>query len=209
MSGLDYPVALRLAGRPVLLVGAGKVAEGRLEALLEAGAQVHAVAPTATELFHRRAAEGRLRLSLRSYRPGDCEGSQLVFTATGDLEVSRAVASEARARGLLINAADLPELCDFYIPSVGRRGPVTVAVSTAGLAPSVAAIARRRAMKAIGPEYGLLARLIGRLRLRLPRGPARTQVFAALGASEVPALLAKGQRRLAWQRVRQILREGA
>jgi uncharacterized protein len=205
----DYPVALKLAGRPVLLVGAGRVAEARLEALLEARARVHAVAPVATELFHRRKAEGRLKLSLRPYRSGDCRGVQLVFIAIGVERVSRAVAAEARARGLLVNAADLPGLCDFHIPSVGRRGPVTVAVSTAGLAPSVAQAARRRAMEVVGSEYGVLARLLGLLRLRLPGGPARTRLFGALVASDVSTLLARGHQRLAWQRIREILRESA
>ena len=128
-----------------------------------------------------------------------------MFTAVGQPEVSRAVAAEARARGLLINSADIPELCDFNLPSVGRRGPVTVAVSTSGLSPSLARVARQRAMEAIGPEFGVVARWFGRLRRVLPGGPERARLFGDLLASDLLSLVRRGERGLARQRVRELV----
>jgi siroheme synthase-like protein len=206
---LDYPVALNLTGRRVLVVGAGRVAEDRISALLAAGADVRVVATAATERVHEWADQHRLRLSERPYEPGDCEGAQLVLTAVGVPEVSRAVAAEARGRGLLVNSADLPELCDFNLPSVGRRGPVTIAVSTSGLAPSLARFIRQRAMATIGPEYGVVARLLGRLRKLLPGGAARARLFGDLLASDLVPLIRQGKRELARERVRELVQGSA
>jgi precorrin-2 dehydrogenase/sirohydrochlorin ferrochelatase len=202
---LDYPVALKLSGRSVLLVGAGRVAELRLAALLDAGANVHVVAPAATAGIRELAVHGKIRLTQRAYQPGDCEGAELIFAATGELDVSRIVAAEARRRGRLVNSADLPELCDFNLPSVGRRGPVTVAVSTSGLAPGLARVVRERAMEHIGPEYGVVARLLGRLRKLLPRGPARSRLFGELLASDLVDRVREGKRSLARERVRKLV----
>lgn len=190
----DYPVALRLADRQVLLVGAGRIAEGRAHQLLEAGARVHLIAPQATEGLRRLAAEGRLRLSERPYEPGDCAGSLVVFAASDRPEVNRAVVEEARGRGILANAADMPELCDFYVPSMGRQGPVVVAVSTSGQAPALARALRERLMAHVGPEYSELARLLSRLRRVLPPGPRRKAAFESIIHSGAAELLRSGQR---------------
>jgi precorrin-2 dehydrogenase/sirohydrochlorin ferrochelatase len=172
----------------VLLVGAGKVAEGRVLQLLEVEAQVHLIAPQVTPTLRTLAAAGKLTLEERAYTPGDCAGAFLVFAASDDLETNRAVTAEARERGILTNAADMPELCDFYVPSIGRQGPIVVAVSTAGLAPGLARVLRQRALSVIRPEDGELARLIGRLRRIVPAGPERTRALESLisdGAAEL------------------------
>jgi precorrin-2 dehydrogenase/sirohydrochlorin ferrochelatase len=209
MSGLDFPIALRLEGRQVLLVGAGKIATGRLLQLLEVGAKVHVVAPTVSDEIERLVASGAVRLSRRGFEPVDCEGAAIVFSATDDLSVTAAVVAEARRRGLLVNAADVPSLCDFYVPSFGRRGQVTVAVSTAGAAPGLSHALKERAMAAIGPEWGKLARLVGRLRRITPAGPARTAAIATLVGSDAAASLARGDRSAVWKRIRAVWPQGA
>ena len=153
----------------------------------------------------RLAKEGRLTLLERAYVLGDVRGHQLVFTATDDVRVSRAVAEEARALGVLLNAADEPELCDFTLPSVGRRGPITVAVSTAGLAPTLARHLRQQFSAQVAPHHVHLARLSGWLRERLPRGPARMKLLRGLVEGDFPQLLAQGQRRAARARLRAAL----
>ncbi|MGQ0507127.1 MAG: precorrin-2 dehydrogenase/sirohydrochlorin ferrochelatase family protein, partial [Myxococcaceae bacterium] len=177
---LDFPIALRLKDRPVLVVGAGKIAEGRVHQLLEVGARVSVISPEATEALRGNPA---VRLSLRPYQLGDCAGAFIVFTASNDRAVNEAVVHEARERGILVNAADAPELCDFYVPSIGRNGAVTVAVSTAGQAPALARVLRGKIMKAITADAGRVASLIGRLRKLLPSGAERTELFNALAQS--------------------------
>jgi precorrin-2 dehydrogenase/sirohydrochlorin ferrochelatase len=205
MRAPDFPIALRLEGRPVLLVGAGVVAEGRARLLVEARAHVHLVAPEAIPSLTRLAVEEAIAWSRRPYQPGDCQGAALVLAATGDAQVNRAVAAEARALGILVNVADAPSLCDFHLPAVARRGPVTIAVSTAGEAPALASALRVRVQAVIGPEYGRLAHLLGRLRRITPPGPRRRAALRdliALGAAEQIRL---GDRRELWRLVRRAL----
>src|SRR5690242_7353284 len=113
MSSLDFPIALRLEGQRVLLVGGGKIATGRLSQLLEVGARVHVVAPEASAPIVQLAAEGQIRLSKRGFEPGDCEGAFVVFSATDSPEVTLQVVTAARRLGIRVNAADAPQLCDF------------------------------------------------------------------------------------------------
>ncbi|HZI11278.1 MAG TPA: bifunctional precorrin-2 dehydrogenase/sirohydrochlorin ferrochelatase [Myxococcus sp.] len=199
---IDYPVCLRLEGREVLLVGGGTIAEGRALAVLEAGARLRVVAPEATPTLQRLAKEGRLEWLQRPYEAGDARGHGLVLAAADDAEVGPRVAAEARALGIWVNTADVPELCDFTLPSVERRGPITLAVSTAGQAPALARHLRRELGARVAPHHVWLARLSGWLRRHLPQGPARMRLLKRLVEGDVGALLARGERRAAGVRLR-------
>lgn len=201
-TALDYPVCLRLHGKRVLLIGAGNIAEGRALQLLETGARVRMIAPQATATLRSLAAQGQLELLERPYAPGDLPGFALVFVATDDRRVSEAVAEEARALGIWLNAADEPDLCDFTIPSIGRRGAITVAVSTQGQSPALARHLRQKLTEQLSLHHVQLARLSGWLRERLPRGPRRSRLLKLLVEEDIRGLLAKGQRREAWARLR-------
>ena len=202
---VDFPVCLRLEGKQVLLVGAGNIADERSQQLLEAGARLRVVAPRVTPTVRRLADEGRLELVERAWAPGDVRGHAVVFVATDDKQVSQAVADEARSLGIWVNTADVPELCDFTLPSVGRKGPIVVAVSTSGQAPALARLLRQRFVEQVVPGHVQLARLSGWLRKRLPSGAERMRLLKGLAEGEVGALLASGQRRAAWSRVRAAL----
>ena len=202
---VDFPVCLRLQGKRVLLVGAGNIADERGQQLVDAGARLRVVAPRVSPALRRLADEGRLELLERAYTSGDVHGQQLVFVATDDRQVSEAVAAEARDLGVWVNAADIPELCDFTLPSVGRRGPIVVAVSTSGQSPSLARQLRRRFMEQVGPGHVQLARLSGWLRKRLPCGAGRMRLLKQLVEGEAGELLTRGQRKAAWVRVRAAL----
>ncbi|QRK07440.1 bifunctional precorrin-2 dehydrogenase/sirohydrochlorin ferrochelatase [Archangium violaceum] len=202
---VDFPVCLRLRGKRVLLVGAGTIADERSQQLVDAGARVRVVAPGIGTTIRRLAEEGRLELLERAYVPGDVRGHDVVFVATDDRRVSQAVADDARALGIWVNAADIPELCDFTLPSVGRRGPIVVAVSTSGQSPALARQLRRRFLDQVGPGHVQLARLSGWLRKRLPCGSERMRLLKQLVEGEAGELLARGQRRAAWARVRSAL----
>jgi len=201
-AAIDFPVCLRLRGKRVLLIGAGPIAQSRALQLIEAGARVRMIAPRATPTLRRLASEGQLELLERRYASGDLPGHALVFVATDDRRVSEAVAEEARALGLWLNTADEPDLCDFTLPSIGRRGHITVAVSTNGVAPALARQLRQRLVDQISLHHVQLARLSGWLRGRLPRGANRSRLLRLLVEEDIGGLLAKGQRRAAWARLR-------
>jgi len=138
-----YPIFLRLEGRPVLVVGAGRVAFRKVEGLLASGAEVRVVAPQVCAELQVMAREGRIQLDKRDWRPQDCEAALLVIAATGDHGLNARIRDAARGAGALVNAVDDPANCDFYTPSVARMGELLVAISTQGHVPLIAARVRK------------------------------------------------------------------
>jgi siroheme synthase-like protein len=135
-----YPIFLDLTGKPVLVVGAGRVALRKAKGLLEAGAHVTVVAPRAAPEFGRLAVKWRRR----TFRKTDLHDKLLVFTATDNRKVNYQVAQEAKRRGIPVNVADAPVECDFLVPSRVRSGNLQIAISTGGRSPRLAAELRRK-----------------------------------------------------------------
>ena len=156
-----YPVTLIVEGRPCLVVGGGPVAARKASALLECGALVRVVADRVGPEIRSLPVDWEER----PYRAGEAGRYWLVATATDQPEVSREVAADAEAAGVLINAADDPERCSYFLPAVARRGRLSVAVSTDGGSPALARWLRDRlADECVGPEYGVLADLLAERR---------------------------------------------
>lgn len=167
MSAFRYPIMLDLDGRPCLVVGGGAVAGRRIEGLLEAQARVTVVSPALAPPVLEFARDGRLRWWPREYADGDLAGFALVLVATDDPLVNRVVAAEARARAVWINCADDPERCDFILPSVLRRGPLTVTVSTGGASPTVARLVREELEGVLPADYAALTEVVADVRRSL------------------------------------------
>lgn len=144
-----YPVYLDLENKPVLVVGAGKVALRKAKGLLEAGAVVTVVSPAAEPEF----ASLPVRFLPRPVEPGDLDGHVLVFTATNVRGVNEQVALAAKSRGIPVNVADSPAECDFLVPARLQRGDIQLAISTSGTNPRLAAALRRR-LEAFLDEWG-------------------------------------------------------
>jgi siroheme synthase (precorrin-2 oxidase/ferrochelatase) len=144
---MHVPVNLDVAGRLVLVVGSGAVAERRAVALADAGADV-------------------TRVDAAGYLPGDAARYWLVLTDAGP-DVNQAVFEDAEAAGVWCNAADDPQHCSFLVPAIVRRGPVTVAVSTGGASPALASWLRREIEAAIGPEFAEVALRLAEERRRI------------------------------------------
>jgi precorrin-2 dehydrogenase/sirohydrochlorin ferrochelatase len=173
-----YPVFLDLTDGPVLVVGGGPVAEGKVEGLLAAGANVTVVSPTVTPRLGGWVAAGRIEHLARAYQPGDFAGRRLALVATDDPAVSGAVAAEGRERGIWVNAADEPARCDFILPAVIRRGRLVVAVSTGGASPAAARAIREELEGYLTEEHAMLVEVAADAREDLRRravspGPAR------------------------------------
>lgn len=134
-----YPIFLDLHDRPVLVVGAGKVALRKTRGLLEAGARVTVVAPRAEPEF----APLPVRMLRRRYRVSDLSGASLVFAATDDRGTNHRVGLEAKQRGIFANIADSAAECDFVVPARVERGIVQIAISTGGENPRVSAELRK------------------------------------------------------------------
>ena len=159
-----FPVNLRLAGKPCLVVGAGHVALHKAQALLDVGARVRVVAPDVDPAFE---ALPGVTIERRPYRRGEVVHEWFVIAATGDPAVDGAVFDDAEASGVWVNAADDPEHCSCTLPARIRRGPLLVTVSTGGHSPAVASWIRRRLDEQLGPEYEALLGVVSEVRVEL------------------------------------------
>jgi len=207
MSAFRYPIMLDLEARPCLVVGGGPVAGRKIEGLLEAKARVTVVSPALAPSVLALAREGRLRWWPREYVDGDLVGFALVLVATDDRSVNRQVAAEARERSVWVNCADDPERCDFILPSVLRRGPLTVTVSTGGASPTVARLVREELEGVLPADYAVLTELVAEVRRALrERGiaPDAGRWRQALDA-ELRRLVAAGRPAEARDRLRERL----
>src|ERR1700712_3775569 len=133
-----FPIFLKIAARPCIVIGAGHLAESKIESLQAAHAKVTVIAPEATERISDLAAAGEVEWHRREYALGDLTGNFLVVAATNVPAVNRAVFQEATDKNIICNAVDDPPFCDFYFPSVVRRGDLQLAISTAGASPALA-----------------------------------------------------------------------
>jgi precorrin-2 dehydrogenase / sirohydrochlorin ferrochelatase len=160
VEGPQYPVLLRVAGRPCLVVGGGAVAARKVEGLVAAAAEVTVIAPDIAEAIE---ASG-VRVERRRYRAGEAGDYRLVIAATDDPQLNGQVYADAEAAGVWVNSADDPEHCSFTLPAVLRRGPITVTASTGGSSPALASWLRDRLAQEIGPEYEILLGLLAERR---------------------------------------------
>jgi uroporphyrin-III C-methyltransferase/precorrin-2 dehydrogenase/sirohydrochlorin ferrochelatase len=131
------PVFLTLAGRRVLIVGAGPVAVSKLDVLRRAGALATVVAPRVDPGVR----EPGVEVEARPFEPRDLDGAWFVVAAATP-EVNAQVAREAERRRVFVNAVDDPASASAYLGGVVRRSGVTIAISTSGAAPALAGVLR-------------------------------------------------------------------
>jgi len=183
-----YPVFLRLDGEPVVVVGGGAVAAGKLEGLLAAGARVTVIAP---EVNPRCRRPGVVVLE-RAFEDDDLDGARFAIAAATPA-VNRDVARAAAARNLFVNAVDDRAAASAFLGGVIRRGDVTIAISTGGAAPALAGLLRE-AIGALIPEdleAWLRTAATERARWRAdgtPMSERRERLFEALAAARGSAV---------------------
>jgi siroheme synthase-like protein len=188
-----YPVGLVVAGRPVLVVGGGRVAARKVGDLVACGARVTVVAP---EVVPALAERPEVTVERRPYRTGEAAGYRLVVTATGDRAVDQQVYDDAEAAGVWVNSADDPERCTFTLPAVVRRDPVVVAIATGGHSPALATWLRRRLSDELGPEVAVLAGVLGEARSRVKAAGRSTEDLdwqALLDGGLLDVLVSEGE----------------
>ena len=152
---MSYPVNLVVEGKPVLVVGGGRVATGKVRRLVESGARVTVVAPDISDEI----ASMPVTLERRPYADGEVASYRLAVTATGT-PVDAQVFAEGEAAGVWVNSADDPAHCAFTLPAVARRGAIQVAVSTGGQSPAMASWLRARFEAELEPALETLLQIL-------------------------------------------------
>jgi precorrin-2 dehydrogenase/sirohydrochlorin ferrochelatase len=184
-----FPIFLKLAGRRCLVVGAGGIAESKIESMLAAEADVTVVATRASETVLRLAETGEIKLHLREFVDADLDDNFLVVAGTDVPEVNRAVFAGAEQRGIMVNAVDDPPYCDFFFPSVVRRGDLQIAISTAGESPALSMQLRKELNEQLPRDLGPWLQELGRLRREVlqlePLGEPRKMLLHQLAQREV------------------------
>jgi siroheme synthase-like protein len=163
-------VNLLLRGRRCVVVGAGRIAARKIEALLDAGADVHVVAPEAVDRIREWHDAGRLTWHPRPFAPADLDDAWLATTATADPATNLAVFEAGEARRVFVNSADDPLNCSFTLMSLVRQGDLVVTVGTGGRSPALATYLRNHVRSEMGPEYSVLLDVLSEAREAMRSG---------------------------------------
>ena len=184
-----YPLFADLNGRRCVVIGGGLVAQRKVTTLLGYGAELTVISPALTARLRTLARQGKIRHLARTFRPADLNGAWLVYAATNDRTVNQQVVRTASRQRVFTNVVDQTPLCSFIAPSIVRRGPLTVAVSTGGASPTLAKQLRRDLGRRLGTEYVPMLRLLRALRgvakRRLPSYNDRKRYFDELVRGQV------------------------
>lgn len=208
-----FPAFVRTTGRKVAVFGNGAeaVAKTRLVANSDADIVVYADEPS-----HELVAlmdELAVVHEAAPFASEQVEGAALVFAATGDDALDRAIVFAARARNIPANAVDQPNYCDFYTPALVNRAPVAIAIGTEGAGPVLAQMIRSKIDTMLSPALGSLARLAASYRDRvddaLPRGAVRRAFWKAFFTGEVSHEVEAGNEDAARRATDRLLEDGA
>jgi len=162
-----YPIYLDLSGRRVVVVGAGMVAARKVCALAEAGARVVVVAEHIDPVFEESCRQPHIELIESGYSRDYLAGAILCIAATNDNAVNRRIYGDCQQLGVLCNVVDVPELCDFHVPAVVRRGPLQIAIGTEGNCPAYAGHLRRRLEEMFTEDHGRFVEALETARKRI------------------------------------------
>ncbi len=198
-----FPVNLRLAGKPVLVVGGGCVARRKVRQLLEAGAAVTVVAPWIDPQLDQLP----VRTERRRYVAGDVAGFSLAITCTDDPDVNHHVHRDGMACGVWVNSADDPENCEFTLASVVRQGDLQITISTEGRSPALAMWLRKKFEREFTAEWAELLDLLSDVRDEARRELGSSEIHGWIDALDagVPALVAQGEHDAARRALREHL----
>ncbi len=149
-----YPIFLNLSGRRVVVIGGGMVALRKVEALLEAEARVVVAAEHIDESLVSVCKNAGGELIESEYSRDYLSGAALAIAATNNHELNKRIYKDCQALGILCNVVDEPELCDFFVPAIVKRGDLQIAISTNGRCPAYAALLRKKIEENFTDKHG-------------------------------------------------------
>jgi len=179
-----YPIFLDLKDRRVVMVGGGSVAVRKVQALLSAGARVVVVAERIGDMMTAVCTEAGAELVKARYSKNYLTGALLAIAATNNHELNKQIYKDCQELEILCNVVDVPELCDFFVPAVVKRGSLQIAIGTDGQSPAYAGHIRKKLEQIFTEEHGQFLAELEALRKRIieevPNATDRKAVFGEL-----------------------------
>ena len=179
-----YPIFLDLKDRRVVMVGAGSVAVRKVQALLSAGARLVVVAERISDMMTAVCTEAGAELVKARYSKNYLTGALLGIAATNNHELNKQIYRDCQELEILCNVVDVPELCDFFVPAVVKRGSLQIAIGTDGQSPAYAGHIRKKLEEIFTEEHGQFLAELEALRKRIikevPNVTDRKTVFGEL-----------------------------
>jgi precorrin-2 dehydrogenase / sirohydrochlorin ferrochelatase len=190
---LHYPLFLDISGKSCIVTGGGKIAERKVLMLLKFNADVRVISPKITAALSKLSESGKIEVIEREYKDGDLDRASLVFAATNKKEINERIKKEAAVKGIPVNVVDDPVLCDFIVPSIVRKGPIVIAVSTSGVLPSLSKKLKKEISGYITEDYIKYARIIGKFRkllIEIVRDKKkRAEIMAEINKADMKELI--------------------
>ncbi len=176
------PVMLDMRGKKILLVGGGAIASEKIGRLLDCTKDITVVAPDCSEKMEEYIENNNLTIYRREFADSDLEGVDIVIAAVDSQELQSRIFGEARKRGVLCNAVDLPSYCDFIFPSIIRRDDFIMAFSTSGSSPALAKHLKRFFERLIPDGISDFLVTMREKRDSLPKGRERMKMLDRLAS---------------------------
>lgn len=162
-----YPIFLELGGRRVVIIGGGAVAVRKAQALLSAGARLVVVADKVNDALTALCAGTDAELIKSRYSKAYLAGAVLAVAATNKPELNRRIYKDCQELEILCNVVDEPQLCDFFVPAVVKRGDLQIAVGTEGDCPAYAGHLRKKLEQTFTEKHGEFLTELETLRKRI------------------------------------------
>jgi precorrin-2 dehydrogenase/sirohydrochlorin ferrochelatase len=188
-----YPAFLDITGEKCVVIGGGTVAERKCPPLIRAGARVVVISPKLTQGLEALKKKGLIRHIGRHYRRGDMKSAFVAIAATDSREINLKVVADAAMHNALLNVVDNPPLCNFIVPSVLRRGPLIIAISTGGVSPAMARTIRKSLEGLYSTELSKYLRLLNTIRAKamqdIPDRRKRSVLLKGLASQKIMQML--------------------
>ena len=172
-----FPMYFNLENKKILLVGAGYIAEEKLEKLLDFTNDIHIISQNISENINILINENKISYDKKKYEKNDYLNFDIIIVAVDDLELQKSIYKETRTSRILCNCVDLPAYCDFIFPSYIKKDDLIVSISTSGSSPAFAKEFKKYIHKIIPDNIGEFLKEMKSLRTSMPKGQKRMDFF--------------------------------
>jgi precorrin-2 dehydrogenase / sirohydrochlorin ferrochelatase len=191
-----YPVFLDITDKKCLVVGGGKVAERKVTLLLQFNIHVIVVSPVMTKALLKLGEESKIEYSQRTYTAKDLDNIALVFACTDNNAINNKIRKEAAHKNIPVNVVDSPDMCDFIVPSIVKKGDLMIAISTSGELPLLSKKLRQKIEEVVTDDYLEYLHIMGEFRRSLMKsvkeGRRRAMIMEDIGKMDIREVIATG-----------------